>query len=158
MNNRLMRILVFFDLPVKTKAERGAATKFRNFLLMDGYHMIQLSVYARICNGTDSVAAHKLRLASAVPSKGSVRMLVITEKQYSNIQILLGKPTVRSEERRVGKECRSRWSDAVLKIETTFEKENEKSRKNMRFIFGKHMFFLLILAKSLENAHGLLAI
>ena len=36
MNNRLMRILVFFDLPVKTKAERGAATKFRNFLLMDG--------------------------------------------------------------------------------------------------------------------------
>lgn len=29
-------ILVFFDLPVKTKAERGAATKFRNFLLMDG--------------------------------------------------------------------------------------------------------------------------
>ena len=90
MNNRLMRILVCFDLPVKTKAER-------NFLLMDGYHMIQLSVYARICNGTDSVAAHKLRLASAVPSKGSVRMLVITEKQYSNIQILLGKPTVYDE-------------------------------------------------------------
>ena len=55
MNNRLMRILVFFDLPVKTKEERGAAAKFRNFLLMDGYHMIQLSVYARICNGTDSV-------------------------------------------------------------------------------------------------------
>ncbi|WP_299964976.1 CRISPR-associated endonuclease Cas2 [uncultured Oscillibacter sp.] len=97
MNNRLMRILVFFDLPVKTKAERGAATKFRNFLLMDGYHMVQLSVYARICNGTDSVAAHKLRLAAAVPSKGSVRMLVITEKQYSNIQILLGKPTVYDE-------------------------------------------------------------
>ena len=96
MNNRLMRILVFFDLPLKTKAERGAATKFRNFLLMDGYHMVQLSVYARICNGTDSVAAHKLRLA-AVPSKGSVRMLVITEKQYCNIQILPGKPTVYDE-------------------------------------------------------------
>ena len=97
MNNRLMRILVFFDLPVKTKAERGAAAKFRNFLLMDGYHMIQLSVYARICNGTDSVETHKLRLAAAVPSKGSVRMLVITEKQYSNIQILLGKPTAYDE-------------------------------------------------------------
>lgn len=54
--------------------------------------MIQLSVYARICSGTDSVAAHKLRLAAAVPSKGSVRMLVITEKQYSSIQTLLGKP------------------------------------------------------------------
>lgn len=38
VNNRLMKISVFFDLPVKTKAERGAAAKFRNFLLMDGYH------------------------------------------------------------------------------------------------------------------------
>lgn len=88
-----MRILVFFDLPVKTRTERGAAAQFRNFLLRDGYHIIQLSVYARICNGMDSVATHRLRLASAVPAKGSVRMLVITEKQYSNIQILLGKPT-----------------------------------------------------------------
>ena len=65
MNNRLMRILVFFDLPVKTKAERSAAAKFRNFLLMDGYHMVQLSVYVRICCGMDSVAAHKRRLATA---------------------------------------------------------------------------------------------
>lgn len=29
--NRLMRILVMFDLPVKTKAERRSATQFRNF-------------------------------------------------------------------------------------------------------------------------------
>lgn len=97
MNNRLMRILVFFDLPVGTKAERRAATKFRNFLLMDGYHMVQFSVYARICNGMDSVAAHKASAASAVPPRGSVRMLVITEKQYSNIEILLGTPTVYDE-------------------------------------------------------------
>lgn len=93
MNNRLMRILVFFDLPVKSKAERSAATKFRSFLLSDGYHMVQFSVYARICSGADSVSAHKQRLAAAVPAKGSVRMLVITEKQYSNIEILLGTPT-----------------------------------------------------------------
>ncbi len=94
MNNRLMRILVFFDLPVKTRAERSSATKFRNFLLSDGYHMVQLSVYARICSGADSIAVHKQRLAAAVPAKGSVRMLTITEKQYSSIEILLGKPTV----------------------------------------------------------------
>lgn len=88
-----MRILVFFDLPVKTKPQRTAATRFRNFLLADGYHMIQLSVYARICNGTDSVAAHKARLYAALPPHGAVRMLVITEKQYSRIEILLGRPS-----------------------------------------------------------------
>ncbi len=91
--NRLMRILVFFDLPVKTKAERSAASRFRNFLLGDGYHMIQLSVYARICNGTDSVAVHRSRLEAAIPACGSIRLLVITEKQYTNMQILLGAPT-----------------------------------------------------------------
>ena len=88
-----MRILVFFDLPVKTKPQRTAATRFRNFLLADGYHMIQFSVYARICNGTDSVAVHKARLYAALPPRGAIRMLVITEKQYSRIEILLGKPT-----------------------------------------------------------------
>ena len=89
-----MRILVFFDLPVKTKSQRRAATRFRNFLLGDGYHMVQYSVYARICNGVDSVAVHKNRLYQAVPTRGAVRMLVITEKQYNHLEILLGSSTV----------------------------------------------------------------
>lgn len=91
--NRLMRILVMFDLPVKTKAERRSATRFRNFLLRDGYHMVQFSVYARLCNGRDSVETHRKRIMSALPSKGAVRMMVITEKQYNSIELLIGVPT-----------------------------------------------------------------
>ena len=85
-----MRILVFFDLPVKTKRQRQAATKFRNFLIPDGYHMIQYSVYARTCNGTDAVEKHRARLKRCLPDNGSIRMLVITEKQYESVEILLG--------------------------------------------------------------------
>ena len=85
-----MRILVFFDLPVKTKAERKVATKFRNFLLKDGYHMLQYSIYARTCNGTDAVEKHKKRLYGHLPNNGSIRMLAITEKQYQSIEILVG--------------------------------------------------------------------
>lgn len=95
--NKLMRILVFFDLPVKTKQERRDAAHFRKFLLNDGYHMIQYSVYARICNGADSVALHENRLRAEIPPHGSIRMLVITEKQYHSIRILLGTPTVYDE-------------------------------------------------------------
>ena len=91
--NKFMRIMVFFDLPVKTKAERRAATQFRNFLLNDGYHMIQYSVYARVCNGMDAVANHKARIKRNLPCNGSIRMLVITEKQFEAIDILLGKLT-----------------------------------------------------------------
>ncbi len=89
--NKFMRMLVFFDLPVTSKKERHIATKFRNFLLKDGYHMIQFSVYARVCNGFDAVEKHKTRLRSNVPENGSIRLLVITEKQYQSVEILVGK-------------------------------------------------------------------
>jgi len=95
--NRFMRILVFFDLPVKTKVERRVATQFRNFLLKDGYHMLQFSFYARTCNGSDAVEKHKRRLYDCLPDNGSVRMLVITEKQYQSIEILVGKLTACDE-------------------------------------------------------------
>ena len=86
-------MLVFFDLPVVTAADRKTAAKFRKFLLKDGYHMIQWSVYSRLCNGTDAVATHQQRLKLNVPQKGSVRLLVLTEKQYESIDVLVGTAT-----------------------------------------------------------------
>lgn len=91
--NKFMRILVFFDLPVKTAGDRRSAAQFRNFLLKDGYHMIQYSVYTRICNGTDDVEKHETRLSLHLPRAGSVRSLVITENQYDSMKILLGSNT-----------------------------------------------------------------
>lgn len=43
-----MRLILFFDLPVTTKEKRTAANQFRQFLLKDGYQMLQLSVYGSI--------------------------------------------------------------------------------------------------------------
>ena len=88
-----MRILVFFDLPVTTAHNRREAAKFRKFLLNDGYHMVQYSVYARICNGADAVEKHRARIKHNLPDNGAIRMLVITEKQYGSIDILLGNLT-----------------------------------------------------------------
>ena len=93
-----MRIMVFFDLPVKTKPERKAAARFRKFLVNDGYYMVQYSVYARICNGPDAVEKHRLRAKSNLPANGSIRMLVVTEKQYASIDILLGNYSVAEEQ------------------------------------------------------------
>ena len=90
-------MIVFFDLPVKTKNERREATRFRNFLMNDGYHMLQFSVYARVCNGLDAVEKHRVRLNQNLPNNGAIRMLVITEKQYSSIEILLGRLTQADE-------------------------------------------------------------
>lgn len=89
-----MRMIVFFDLPVTTAPERKAATKFRNFLIKDGYCMMQFSVYSRVCNGNDAVEKHSKRLKANLPKNGSVRLLTITEKQYRNMAILLGEISV----------------------------------------------------------------
>ncbi len=86
-------MIVFFDLPVVTARDRKAAAKFRKFLLKDGYHMMQLSVYTRVCNGVEAVEKHEARLNLNLPSKGSVRLLTLTEKQYESIHILLGEKT-----------------------------------------------------------------
>ena len=87
---KFMRMIVFFDLPVTEKAAQKAATKFRNFLINDGYLMVQYSVYSRVCNGYDAVKTHEKRLKQHFPPNGSVRLLTITEKQYESMQILLG--------------------------------------------------------------------
>ena len=88
-----LKILVFFDLPVNSAAQRREAARFRTFLLKDGYHMLQYSVYARVCNGMDAVEKHRARVRRNLPDNGSIRMLTITEKQYESIEILLGRLT-----------------------------------------------------------------
>ena len=87
-----MRMMVFFDLPVVTKAERRAYTVFRRFLLNDGYDMIQCSVYGRILNGSDAEEKHMKRLLANLPPEGSVRVLTVTEKQFASMKILVGLP------------------------------------------------------------------
>lgn len=87
-----MRMLVFFDLPTGTKKEKKAACQFRTFLLMDGFEMVQWSVYMRVCKGEKSVAKHTLRIKTQVPEKGHVRILHVTELQYTRMSILGSAP------------------------------------------------------------------
>lgn len=88
-----MRILVFFDLPVVSKEDRTIYTRFRKFLIDDGYDMLQFSVYCRIVNGEDAVDKHLNRLKERLPVKGSVRFLQITDRQYAAMKLLVGTRT-----------------------------------------------------------------
>ena len=85
-----MWLFVFFDLPTVTKLEKRAAAKFRQFLKDDGFLMLQWSVYARICRGEDGSGVHVRRVTSALPGRGSVRALLVTDRQYGRMKLLLG--------------------------------------------------------------------
>ena len=95
--NRFMRLIVMFDLPVITDKERKIATSFRKFLLDDGYIMMQFSVYSRICKNNDDLQNHINRLKIHSPKNGNIRMLQITEKQYSNIIMFAGSKEVEED-------------------------------------------------------------
>lgn len=84
-----MWVLVLFDLPVKTPAERKSANAFRRSLIKDGYLMLQFSVYVRICNGDERVEKHLRRIESALPPEGSIRALTVTDLQYERMKCFL---------------------------------------------------------------------
>jgi len=82
---RIMWLFVFFDLPTITKKERKAYSRFRKNLLMDGFTMMQYSVYVRHCASKESVEVHIDRVKSFIPDKGQISVLQITDKQYGRI-------------------------------------------------------------------------
>ena len=84
-------ILSMFDLPVMTDTERKTAAKFRKFLLDNGYVMVNYSVYARPCVNWEQMRKHAERLSLAVPRSGNVRTLFITDKQWKDALIVIGK-------------------------------------------------------------------
>ena len=67
---RLMWMMVLFDLPVLTKKERKAATKFRKFLLDQGFEMSQFSVYLRFCAGKEQAETYTKRVSKNTPETG----------------------------------------------------------------------------------------
>ena len=87
---RYMRIIVMFDLPTETKADKRQYTDFRRLLVNSGYNMLQYSVYQRICPNLDQVQKQLKRLESNKPKTGSVRAIVITNKQYEDTLFLTG--------------------------------------------------------------------
>lgn len=85
-----MWLFLFFDLPQVSLEEKQQAAKFRNYLLNDGYMMMQWSVYARVCNGDERVEVHQERVKEHLPPEGNVRVLKVTDKQYGAMKLLLG--------------------------------------------------------------------
>lgn len=87
-----MRLFVFFDLPVYKKEQRRAAERFKKELRSNGFWGIQSSVYCRCCRGLDIVDREIRRLKQTLPPGVNLRVLQVTDKQYGNMQLLIGAP------------------------------------------------------------------
>lgn len=99
-----MRVMVLFDLPVTTATHRREYTRFRKFLLKNGFVMQQESVYSKLALNTTVAQRIAENVRKNKPEEGLVQMLTITEKQYSRMEILVGEiggDVLQSDERMI---------------------------------------------------------
>ena len=82
---KLMWMMVMFDLPTETSAQRKSATKFRKFLLDEGFEMVQFSVYVQFTGTFESSQKFVRAIKNNNPQYGNVNILFFTDKQFANI-------------------------------------------------------------------------
>jgi CRISPR-associated protein Cas2 len=88
---RIMWVIVMFDLPTETKADKKNYTKFRKNMLADGFQMFQFSMYLRHCPSRENAEVHVNRTKKNLPPYGHIGILVITDKQFGMMEIFRGK-------------------------------------------------------------------
>jgi CRISPR-associated protein Cas2 len=82
-----MWVLVLFDLPTETKADKKRYTKFRKDLIEGGFTMFQFSIYLRHCSSRENADVHVKRVKKSLPVHGHVGILCITDKQFGMMEL-----------------------------------------------------------------------
>ena len=97
-----MRTIVFFDLSIVYAKDRRNYLKFRKYLINEGFIMMQESVYSKITLNSQQSSLLIGRIRKNAPKKGLIQLLTITERQYANIEYVIGESNtkiINSEER-----------------------------------------------------------
>ena len=92
-----MWLFAMFDLPVKTDKDKKRYRQFRKVLLNEGFSMLQYSVYAQYCSSEDSSNVLRKHVEKRLPKYGHVRLLSVTNKQFSKMKVFCGKTRKETE-------------------------------------------------------------
>lgn len=87
-----MRTIVFFDLPNIYYKDRRNYQRFHKFLINEGYIMLQESVYSKLALNLQQAQLNVNKVRKNSPTKGIIQVLNITEKQYAQIEYIIGNP------------------------------------------------------------------
>lgn len=80
-----MWLLVFYDLPVADSESRKTYARFHKSIRKRGYEMMQFSVYRKFVGTADRGERELAKVVGLCPSKGTVSVLAVTEKQMGRI-------------------------------------------------------------------------
>lgn len=87
-----MRIIVMYYLPAAEAQDRHEYSRFRQFLVRDGYTRLQNSPYARLAVDTKDADAAIVRLKANLPEAGLVQVLRVSEASFCSMLTLCGNP------------------------------------------------------------------
>ncbi|MBQ6545316.1 MAG: CRISPR-associated endonuclease Cas2 [Lachnospiraceae bacterium] len=82
-----MRLLAILS-PTNKWGTKTEYTILRKFLQKDGYIRIAPEVFMRIVQNRKAAEKHYRRIEEVAPKSGTVRLLRLTEKQYTNVFML----------------------------------------------------------------------
>ena len=85
-----MRVMVFFDLPVITSANRKDYIDFHTYLIKSGFLMMQESVYCKLAQNSIMAESIIENIKKNKPADGLVQVLKITEKQFGKMEFIVG--------------------------------------------------------------------
>lgn len=90
MSYRFMRLLIMFDLPTLTSADKREYRKFRKYLIKNGFVMMEESVYTKLALNQTAADLDIKNVRKNKPISGIVAALIITEKQFSGMEYIVG--------------------------------------------------------------------
>ncbi|MDI4567751.1 MAG: CRISPR-associated endonuclease Cas2 [Mycoplasma sp.] len=88
--NIYMKIILMYDLNMDDKEKVKAYQKFHKWITKRGYIMMQYSLYYKTINAFTKYDYEKKALAKNVPTSGNIRCLLITDRQFYDMEILCG--------------------------------------------------------------------
>lgn len=95
-----MKLICLFDLPTETNNEKREYREFRKSLISNGFYMMQYSVYVRTCPNREFAKKFIPKLNRLSPKSGNIRLIMITEKQFQDMVLILGR--LKSSEEVIG--------------------------------------------------------
>lgn len=95
------RILLLCDLPMERRKQRKEARLFRELLFREDFYELQNGVYTRMVESRSSRDIHLKRINQGLPEYGTIRLLMLTERQFQNVPLLCGNE---SKQEKVGSE------------------------------------------------------
>lgn len=85
-----MKIILMYDLIMDDAAKVKEYTKFHRWIIKRGYIMVQYSVYAKTISAVTKYSNEYEAIKKIIPTRGNVRLLIVTERQYFDMKMLRG--------------------------------------------------------------------